>query len=66
MPRPVRDETQSVVTGVRLSEREQARLRLAAELNNKSRSAFMREAIEEAISDCLEPLDDERDGICSP
>lgn len=68
MGRPVRDEAQSVVVRVRLSPSEVARLKEAARVNRQSASAFMREAIEEASADCLEPLDpdDERDGICSP
>jgi predicted DNA-binding protein len=68
MSRPVRDEVQSAVVRVRLSPRELERLKEAAKVNGQTSSAFMREAIEGATSDCLEPMDpwDEKDGIASP
>lgn len=68
MSRPVRDEVQSAVVTLRLSPKEQERLKEAARVNGQSPSAFMRDAIEGAAADCLEPLDpwDEKDGICLP
>lgn len=59
MPRPVRDEAQSVWVGVRLSPRERARLKEAAKTNSQRMSTFMRDAIEEAILDCLDPIEPE-------
>jgi uncharacterized protein (DUF1778 family) len=55
MARKSRNETPGQHVSVRLSAAERMRLYQAANRNQQSVSAFLRDAFEEAAADCLEP-----------